>query len=143
MDAILTKTHDQIDGVLSANDDMAQAVIASLRRVGLAGKIPVTGVDATVAGVQSVIRGTQTMTVFRPYLDQARVAAITVADYLAHKPFPSSLYPEKVNNGTKTIPLYAAPQVVITKANVNMLITQGVYTKAQLCAGIPAGTGIC
>jgi len=49
MDQILTKNSNNLQGVLSANDGMAGGIIASLQTQGLAGKVPITGLDATLA----------------------------------------------------------------------------------------------
>ncbi len=48
MEQILTQTSNNVQGVLVANDGMAGGVIAALKAHGLAGKIPVTGLDASV-----------------------------------------------------------------------------------------------
>ena len=42
----------KVDGVVSANDTMAGGIIARLKANGLAGKVPVTGQDASVEGLQ-------------------------------------------------------------------------------------------
>jgi len=144
MDAILTKTHDQVDAVDAFNDDMAQAVLSSLDRVGLAGKIPVKGIDGTLEGVQSIVQGRETMTIFRPYQYQANKAAQATAYLLKGEEFPAGLFPLTLNNGTKEIPFAAAPSIVITQKDVGRLIKEGVYTKEEVCEGAePGAAGIC
>lgn len=64
-----------IGGVLSANDGMAGAVISVLKKKGLAGKVPVTGQDASVPGLQAILAGTQCMTVYKPIKPEAQAAA--------------------------------------------------------------------
>ena len=64
-----------MDGVVAANDGLAGAVITVLKKVGLNGKVPVTGQDATPDGLQAVLRGDQYMTVFKPIKEEAEAAA--------------------------------------------------------------------
>src|SRR5687767_6628809 len=54
---ILTSNGGKVDGVVAANDGLAGAVITVLKKVGLNGKVPVTGQDATPDGLQAVLRG--------------------------------------------------------------------------------------
>ncbi len=44
---LYTQNNGNIDGVVSANDTMAGGIIARLKANGLAGKVPVTGQDAS------------------------------------------------------------------------------------------------
>lgn len=143
MDAILTQTHDDVQAVLSGNDGMAGGIVAALQTHNLAGKVPVTGIDATLASDQLILKGLQSMTVWRPISLETKYTAQLVADLLDHKTPPGSFFNGTVNNGKVSIPLKAVNEYVITKSNMDELIRAGVYTKAQLCSGIPAGTGPC
>ena len=60
-----TQQKGKIDGVLAANDGLGDAAIAILDKNKVAGKVPVTGQDATVEGLQNVLDGTQCMTVYK------------------------------------------------------------------------------
>ena len=60
-----TQQKGKIDGVLAANDGLGGAAIAILDKNKVAGKVPVTGQDATTAGLQNVLAGTQCMTVYK------------------------------------------------------------------------------
>ena len=75
MEQLLTKYNNNVQGVLSANDGMAGGIIAALKAVGLSGKVPVTGQDATVEGVQRIILGTQGQSVLKDFRLQAAAAA--------------------------------------------------------------------
>ena len=50
---------------MSANDTMAGGIIARMKAAGVAGKIPVTGQDATVEGLQNILHGYQCGTVYK------------------------------------------------------------------------------
>ena len=62
---LYAKNDGKVDGVVSANDTMAGGIVARLKANGLAGKVPVTGQDASVEGLQRVLAGTQCMTVYK------------------------------------------------------------------------------
>ncbi|MCL6444035.1 MAG: substrate-binding domain-containing protein [Alicyclobacillus sp.] len=70
----LTSYGKRLNGVVAENDDMAAGVIGALRGAGLAGKIPVVGIDGIIAGLQNVERGYQTATVFQDAYKQGQLA---------------------------------------------------------------------
>jgi D-xylose transport system substrate-binding protein len=74
-DQIYTKQKGKFIGVAAANDGLGGAVVARLKAEGLAGKIPVTGQDATDEGLQRVLAGTQCVTVYKAVEKEASAAA--------------------------------------------------------------------
>src|SRR3954447_25174033 len=74
-DGLYTKNSGKIDGIISANDTMAGGIIARLKANGLAGKVPITGQDASVEGLQSILAGTQCMTVYKNTALEAKAAS--------------------------------------------------------------------
>ncbi|GAC1643395.1 MAG: D-xylose ABC transporter substrate-binding protein [Chloroflexota bacterium] len=134
MASALNKLNNKVDGVLVANDGMAGGVVAALKAQGLAGKIPVTGQDATVAGLQQIVQGTQSMTVYKPLRKLARAAAIITDLFLNHKKFSTS---NTTANGAGKIPTILIPVVTVTKSNIkSTVIADGFVKRAELCAGI-------
>ena len=78
---IFTQNKGKVDGVISANDTMAGGIVTVLKNNKLAGKVPVTGQDASDEGLQRVIAGTQCGTVFKDVNLEADAAAkLAVAD---------------------------------------------------------------
>ncbi|GAA4602372.1 D-xylose transport system substrate-binding protein [Actinoplanes octamycinicus] len=73
--AQMLKQWPNIGGVLSANDGLGNAAIQVLKEKGLNGKVPVTGQDATVEGLQNIIAGDQCMTVYKSIKQEAGAAA--------------------------------------------------------------------
>src|ERR671933_2109276 len=73
-DQILVRNGNKIDGTLAANDGLAGAVIASLKAHGLK-PIPLTGQDATPTGVQFILAGWQSGTVYKSELKETSTAA--------------------------------------------------------------------
>jgi D-xylose transport system substrate-binding protein len=70
-----TQADGKIDGVLAANDGLANSVISILEKNNAAGDVPVTGQDATVEGLQHILAGDQCMTVYKSVRDEANALA--------------------------------------------------------------------
>src|SRR4051812_45480051 len=70
-----TKANGKFVGVDAANDGLGGAVVSVLKRNGEAGKVPVTGQDATDEGLQRVLMGTQCMTVYKAIKKEADAAS--------------------------------------------------------------------
>jgi D-xylose transport system substrate-binding protein len=71
---MLVKTNNNIQGVLAANDNIAGAVVADLKAKGLK-PLPLSGQDATAQGIQYILAGWQTGTVYKYVPDEANAAA--------------------------------------------------------------------
>ncbi len=108
---MLVKTNNNIQGVLAANDNIAGAVIADLKAKHLK-PLPLSGQDASVGGVQNIISGWQTGTVYKYVPDEANAAAAAaVALIKGKKPESNGTRP----NGKHPEPTNALPVVWITK----------------------------
>lgn len=149
MAAFLTETHNNIQAVLASNDSTAEGAVAALQSVGLAGKIPVTGIDATLASDQLILKGLQSMSVYRPIDKEAQLTAELVVDLFKHQVPPKGFFNGSINNKygpngiSRIIPLAGVPETVITAQNMGQLVKDHVYTKAQLCKGIPSTVAFC
>ncbi|MET9522060.1 sugar ABC transporter substrate-binding protein [Streptomyces coeruleorubidus] len=133
--AISALGKDKIVGVYSANDGMAGGIITALKAAGIA-DIPVTGQDAELAGVQRIVTGEQYMSVYKPYPQEADVAA-EMAVALAQGKSLDSIAKDKVDSPTtKAIPSVLVPVVSLTKDNINdTVIKDGIYTVSEICSG--------
>lgn len=124
MEQLLTKNKNKINAVLSANDDMAAGIIAALEEQKLAGKVPVTGQDASLYGIQNIIRGYQGMTVFKDIRKEAvAAAAITNALLRGGKRLPG--INARTPNGAGTIPSVVLPVKAVGYANLSLLVKNG------------------
>lgn len=129
--AITALGRDTIVGVLSANDGMAGGAIAALKRAGYATLPPITGQDAELAGVQRILTGEQTMTVYLNIRSQAEKAA-EVAVGLAKGQQPTA--PTKVNNKTADIPATLFDPTAVTKSQIkDTIIKDGFYKASEIC----------
>ncbi|MFJ5559777.1 sugar ABC transporter substrate-binding protein [Streptomyces sp. NPDC093250] len=123
----------KIVGVYSANDGMAGGIITALKAAGI-DDIPVTGQDAELAGVQRIVSGEQYMSVYKPYPQEADVAA-EMAVLLAQGKSLDSLAKDKVDSPTtKGVPSVLVPVVSLTQKNINdTVIKDGIYTVQEIC----------
>src|SRR5947207_10180610 len=108
-DQMLAANGNKIDGVLAANDGLAGAVISSLKAHGLK-KIPLTGQDATPTGVQFILAGWQSGTVYKSVKKEAAAAAGAAINILKKKKV-------KTNGKVSGTPSILLTPVWITKAN--------------------------
>ena len=133
---IFTQNNGKVDGVVSANDTMAGGIVTVLTNNKLAGKVPVTGQDASDPGLQRVIVGTQCGTVLKDTAIQAKLAAdvavavakgdTTAADALATNTVDDSVGNRKVKSA------FAAPEW-ITKENIKKPFDVNYTTVAKVC----------
>jgi D-xylose transport system substrate-binding protein len=132
----LTQNAGKVDGVVAANDGLAGAVITVLKKNSL--KVPVTGQDATAAGLQAVLRGDQYMTVFKPIKQEASAAAKLAAalakgDSAAADKIATQK--EKDPTGNRDVPSVLLTPQTITADNVKLVITEGYVKAAEVCTG--------
>jgi len=128
---MLVKTNNNIQGVLAANDNIAGAVVADLKAKGLK-PLPLSGQDASVQGVQNIISGWQSGTVYKYVPDEANAAAqAAVALLKGQKPKTNGTRP----NGSHPEPTLALPVVWITKHNYTRLFTDKFLKRCDVCVG--------
>jgi D-xylose transport system substrate-binding protein len=121
-----------IAGVYSANDGMAGGVATALKGAGI--NPPLTGQDAELAGVQRLLAGTQTSSIYKPYKPEADATAEIAVDLLNGKDFKSVADTTAKQNGGAEIPAKLLPAFSVTKANIkDTVVKDGLYTKAQIC----------
>jgi D-xylose transport system substrate-binding protein len=127
-DQILARNSNKVNGSIAANDGLAGAVIASLKAHGQR-PIPLTGQDATPTGVQFILAGDQSGTVYKSVKKEADAASKAAIAIVKGQPVTG------VNgtvSGTKSILL---TPVWITKKNYKLLFDDGFLKKSQVCAG--------
>lgn len=136
MDQAITKVgKGNIIGVYSANDGMAGAIIASLKRAGVTPLPPVTGQDAELAAVQRILVGDQFMTIYKPIKPEAEQAA-TLAYALLQGQSVTSIATARSDNGAGQVPSVLFTPVELTKTNISSTVVKDGFIKASaLCAG--------
>ncbi|WP_306208607.1 sugar ABC transporter substrate-binding protein [Actinoplanes sp. RD1] len=125
---------DNINGVLSANDGMAGAVIDVLRSRGRNGKVPVTGQDASVEGLQNILAGDQCMTVYKPIKKEADAAAKLAIGIFKGDQVKADDQTKDVESGAYVASVLLDP-IRIFKKDINKVIADGFAKKEEVCAG--------
>jgi D-xylose transport system substrate-binding protein len=137
-EAALTRLGKAVGGVLVANDGMAGGVVAALTEQHLQGQVVVTGQDATDAGLQRVLTGTQTMTVYKSIPQEAKVAAQVAVGLLQGKSDAvTGVAKTSTDNGAGSVPSVLLTPQIITKSDVDIAVKDGATTWTSLCKGIP------
>ncbi|MET7284715.1 multiple monosaccharide ABC transporter substrate-binding protein [Streptomyces sp. NPDC005573] len=138
MEDILTASYrsGRVDAVLSPYDGISIGILSALKSDGYgsaAKPLPVvTGQDAELASVKSIIAGDQTQTVYKDTRELAKVASAMVDDALKGKK-PQVNDTKTYDNGTKVVPAYLLQPVSVDKGNYRqVLVDGGYYTESEL-----------
>jgi D-xylose transport system substrate-binding protein len=158
MEQILTSADNKVDAVFAANDGLANSAINAMEAAGIE-NAPVSGQDATVAGIQNVLLEKQTMTVYKPIKAEADLAA-AVALALRNGEELDSVETEdefnligiKAEDGNPTeesegdgiVPYFALTPIGVTAENIQETVIQdGFRTVDEVCKGDTAQTDFC
>ncbi|MEH7251332.1 D-xylose ABC transporter substrate-binding protein [Neobacillus niacini] len=134
MEAALKINKNEIDAVIAANDATAGGVIEALAAQGLTGKIPVAGQDADLAAVQRILKGTQTMTIYKPIKTLAYEAAGVAIKMAKGETIQTD---RKVNNGKLEIPSLLLSPIAVDKNNMDeTIIADGFHIKDEVYSDI-------
>src|SRR3954454_16972657 len=138
MDNLLSQAYTtaRVDAVLSPYDGISRGVLSALKSAGYgnaAKPLPiVTGQDAELASVQSIVAGEQTQTVFKDTRELAK-AAVQEANAVLTAGKPEVNDTKTYNNGVKVVPSYLLQPVSVDKSNYKaVLVDSGYYTEAQV-----------
>ena len=167
MEQVLTDANNEINAVFAANDNLAQQAINALEGAGV-GPIPVSGQDASAAGMQNVALGNQTMSVYKPFPDEAGVAAEVALALCAGEDFQAAAtgYESQLASGGSgasiigidaetgeavetadeegAIPFIALEPIAVTVDNiVDTVIADDFRTIEEICTGEVAQTDFC
>jgi D-xylose transport system substrate-binding protein len=152
MEQILVSADNKVDAVFAANDGLAQSTITALESAGLdPTTIPVSGQDATAAGMQNVVLGKQTMSVYKPIEAEAKVAAAVALALRAGDDIESidpgydfeviginseDGKPAESADGDGVVPYVALVPIGVTTENMaDTVIADGFRTVEEICAG--------
>jgi D-xylose transport system substrate-binding protein len=165
MEQILVDADNDVNAVFAANDGLANSTINALESAGITDPVPVSGQDATEAGMQNIALGTQTVSVYKPIQDEAGVAAAVALalrtgedfegvaeDYESELPSggasvsiigidPESGEPADAGDG---IPYVALVPIGVTIDNMaDTVIADEFRTIEEICTGEVADTDFC
>ena len=131
------EAHPEINAVLAANDGLAQSAISVIKDERIPpGRIPVTGQDATLQGVQNVVANYQCMTVYKPIYEQVAAAAAVAIFARAQQTPPAGLINGSVDAQNHKVPAILLPAQSVTKDNIETTVVRDHFiSPADLCTG--------
>ncbi len=124
----LTKSNRDVAAVVASNDATAGGAISALETAGVAGKVLVSGQDADLAGLQRIIAGKQSMTVYKPVHLLARRAAEAAVALARGEQVDA---PARINNGKVDVPSILLEPIVVDKANIEETVVKDGYQKRE------------
>ncbi|NEB75510.1 sugar ABC transporter substrate-binding protein [Streptomyces sp. SID14478] len=134
--AISSLGASHIAGVYSANDGMAGAVVAALKKAGVTKMPPITGQDAELSAVQRILTGDQYMSVYKPYPEEAETVAemaVRVAQGRTIE-FEALAMDRTDSPTTKQIRTASVSVVALTRENIKQTVVKdGIFTVKQIC----------
>ena len=157
MEQVLTDADNKVDAVFAANDNLATQAINALEAAGV-GPVPLSGQDATAAGIQQIILGKQTMTVYKPIQAEADVAAkaalaLCAGEDPARRSRPTSSSRRLGSTAEDGKPAAAegegVPYLALTPTGVTIdnimdtVIADEFRTIEEICTGDTAETDFC
>jgi D-xylose transport system substrate-binding protein len=112
--------YNKVDAIIAGNDLLASGAIKALQEKGLAGKVLVAGQDADSQARENIVKGTQTMSVYKSIEDIASNAARMAMDMARGNTIFNATF--TVNNGLKLVPSLLIDPVAVNKGNIGMEI---------------------
>ena len=135
MSQAIASSGGDLIAVVASNDGTAGGAIQALQEHHLAGKVLVSGQDADLAAIIRILDGTQSMTVYKPIAEQARLAAEAAVNLAGGVPVQNSTF---VPNGAKTMQAVFLTPVVVAKTNVmQTVIKDGFQNLATIQKSLP------
>jgi D-xylose transport system substrate-binding protein len=119
-----TAVNGKVDAVLAPNDNNAASIITILDKNGLT--VPVSGQDASTAGLQNVLLGKQTATVYKPFQLEVKAAVDVIKSIAAGKTYSTTMQ----NNG---VPYVALTPVSVGPDQVKDVVADGNAKATDIC----------
>jgi D-xylose transport system substrate-binding protein len=139
--------HPTINATVEANDGLANAVITVLRQAGVGPKkIPTTGQDATLQGMENILQGYQCGSVYKAIYLEAQDTVALATILRAHKTPPKALL-NSTTKPPKGVPGNTQPASLLTPVWVNAsnmastVIKDGFISASTLCTAV--GASVC
>jgi D-xylose transport system substrate-binding protein len=159
MEQILVDANNGVDAVFAANDGLAAATANAVEAAGM-DPIPISGQDATAEGMQNILLGRQTMSVYKPIQNEAGLAsavalAIRAGEDILTTDFSDYDYeliginaadgqPTDSPEGEGVVPYFGLVPIPVTEENMaDTVIADGFRTVEEICTGDVAQTDWC
>jgi len=135
--AALKKSDGKLAAIVAANDETAGGAIQALAERKLAGKVFVSGQDADLPAILRIIRGTQTMTVYKPLGPLAK-RAVDSAVSLSRGNRPETT--DSISDGTHTVPAILLQPIAVNEKNLGAtIISDGFHSADEIKKALAPG----
>ncbi len=134
IDNYLQDNPEGLDAIVASNDNIATGAFNALVKHGLDGKVLLSGQDAEVEACQRIVRGNQTMTVYK-YIETLAVTAASTAMSIAKgdKIMNTEI---SINNNKVMVPAILLPSMItINSENMRMTVIADGYMNEQMIFG--------
>jgi D-xylose transport system substrate-binding protein len=134
MENILTAAGNKIDAVVASNDGTALGALQAMKAQGLAGKVPISGQDATADGANSIVKGELTVSILKDVRNLSPLAVDTLDKLLkgtAVDGLKTFSLADLTNDKTKTgdVPCLFLTVQQVNKDNVFDLVVKSGFQK--------------
>lgn len=135
MENALTSTNNEIDAVVASNDNTAGGAIQALTAENLDGVVEISGQDADLSGVQRIVEGTQSMTVYKQiHLIASQAAELAVAIASGEE----IEFDDEINNGVIDVPSILLTPIAVNQDNIiETVIDDGFHSFEDVYRNVP------
>jgi len=142
MENILTAQNNEIDGVVASNDGTALGALQAMSAQGLAGKVPISGQDATADGCNSIVKGELTVSILKDIRDLSPLAIDLIDKLIKGEDAGLEMYTlaELTNDDTKEgeVPCSFLPVYQVNASNVyDLVVKSGFQSYDDVYRDIP------
>ncbi|WP_219838918.1 D-xylose ABC transporter substrate-binding protein [Paenibacillus sp. R14(2021)] len=137
MKTALKANNNAVNAVMAANDGTAGGAISALAAQHMAGRIPVSGMDAELAAAQRIVEGTQAMTVYKPIRKLAERAAYLAVQMAKGEQVSTD---KTVFNKKVDVPAILLEPIAVNKANMDTtIIADGFHSREEVYRQVDQG----
>ncbi len=136
-------THDALQKaaspacVLTTSDILAEGAFQAIHDAQIRTPVVITGQDADLNAVVRILRGQQTMSIYKPFQSMAKAVVECAIAMATKQPTRAT---RVVHNGKQNVPSFLITDLpVVEKHNVVEVVTgpNGIYTLQQICDKLP------
>ncbi|HKJ41048.1 MAG TPA: substrate-binding domain-containing protein [Sunxiuqinia sp.] len=128
---VLQQTNNQVDVIIAGADQLAYGIQRALKEAGLLGKVGIVSQDADLKILQSIVKGNQTATIYKPLEKMAQKAADLAVKLAKNEKIDKDYTTE--SNGKRLVPSYEMDPVLVNKDNMSStVIASGFHTSQEI-----------
>jgi D-xylose ABC transporter substrate-binding protein len=111
----------KVDAVIAGNDALAEGIAKVIEQHGIEQDVLLAGQDAELDACQRIVKGTQTMTIYKPVRNLAEVA-VKLADKFANNKGITTINNQTIFNDSIMVPTILVEPVTVNRQNIKMTV---------------------